>query len=116
MEPLPSPPRESNTGKEFQVRRVPKRGPLSWAASSDEGEGKYRASAKALGRGGGCRRQEAMPGVWWWQSRVVRGWAGRKTADPRLGPPIINCVSSGSSLHIFEPQFPSQWRIRMAPE
>lgn len=76
MEPSTSPPRERNTGKEFQVWRVPKRGPLSWAASSDEGEGKHRASAKASGRGGGCRWQEAMPGVWWWQSRVVRGWAG----------------------------------------
>lgn len=50
-----------------------------------------------------------MPGVWRWQSRVVRGWAGGGgTMGTRPGPPIISCVSSGSSLNVFEAQFPSQ--------
>lgn len=49
-----------------------------------------------------------MPGVWRWQSRVVRGWVGGGTMGTRPGPPIISCVSSGSSLNVFEAQFPSQ--------
>ena len=33
---------------------------------------------------------------------------GGGTMGTRPGPPIISCVSSGSSLNVFEAQFPSQ--------
>lgn len=41
------------------------------------------------------------------QSGQRLGWGGG-TMGTRPGPPIISCVSSGSSLNVFEAQFPSQ--------